>query len=106
MSMYIDRCEQHFVTQVNSENNVKNTNTKDKVKQLQRQLFQTDKCKEHSKHITIDPENMNFCITCDNPGDLICCDICPNSFHLKYIGVKKKDDVGTTKDIRKKIIIT
>ena len=75
--------ELHFDTpfpQVNLENNVKNTNTKDKVKQLQRQLFQTDKCKEHSKHITIDPENMNFCITCDNPGDLICCDIVRSYF--------------------------
>ena len=71
------------------------------MKQLQRQLFQKDKCKEHSKHITIDRENLNFCLVCDNPGDLICCDICPNSFHLKCIGVKKKDDVGTTKDIKK-----
>ena len=68
-------------TQVNLENNVKNTNTKEKGNQLQRQLFQKDKCKEHSKHITIDRENLNFCITCDDPGDLICCDICPNSFH-------------------------
>ena len=44
---------------------------------------------------------MEFCLVCDNPGDLICCDICPNSFHLKCIGIKKQDDVGTTKDIRK-----
>ena len=35
-------------TQVYLENNVKNTNTKEKGKQLQRQLFQKDKCKEHS----------------------------------------------------------
>ena len=84
------------------ENNVKTTTTKDKVKQLQRQLFQKDKCKEHSKHITIDRENLNFCLVCDNPGDLICCDICPNSFHLKCIGVKKKDDVENSKDNIKK----
>ena len=83
------------------ENNVKTTTTKDKAKQLQRQIFQTDKCKEHSKHITIYRENMNFYLLCDNPGDLICCDTCPSSFNLKYIGVKKKDDVGTSKDIRK-----
>ena len=33
---------------------------------------------------------------CDTPGDLICCDICPSSFYLKCIGMKKKDAVGTS----------
>ena len=91
-------------TQVNLENNVKNTNTKEKGNQLQRQLFQKDKCKEHSTNTTIDREILNFCITCDNPGDLICCDICPSPFHLKCIGVKKKDDVETFKDNIKNIM--
>ena len=72
------------------------------MKQLQRQLFQTDKCKEHSTNTVIDRENLNFYLVCDNHGDLICCDICPNSFHLKCIGVKKKDDVETSKDNIKK----
>ena len=40
-------------TQGNLEKNVTNTNTKDKGKQLQRQLFQKEKCKEHSKKTII-----------------------------------------------------
>ena len=91
--------------QVNLENNVKNTTTKDKVNQLQRQIFQKDKCKEHSTNKTIDRETLDFCITSDNPGDLICCDICPSTFHLKCIGVKKKNDVEPSKD-NIKIIMT
>ena len=44
---------------------------------------------------------MDFCLACDKPGDLIYCDICSSSFHLKCIGMKKKDNVGTSKDIEK-----
>ena len=85
-------------TPFNLENNVKNKNTKDKVKLLQRQLFQKDNCKKHGTNTTIYRENLDFCITCDAPGDLMCSDICPSSFHLTCIGVKKKDDVETSKD--------
>merc|ERR1712238_297426 len=68
---------------------VKNTNMKEKRKQLQKQIFQKEKCKEHSTKPTIDRDNLDFCLVCDKPGDLICCDICPSSFHLKCIGMKK-----------------
>ena len=68
------------------------------MKQLQRQLFQTYQLTEHSTNTTINRENLDFCITCDSPGDLTCCDICPSSFHLTCIGVKKKNDVETSKD--------
>ena len=43
---------------------------------------------------------MDFCLVRDNLGDLLCRDICPSSFHLKCIGMKKKD-VGTFKDNEK-----
>merc|ERR1711957_452527 len=83
-------------TQDSLEKNVKNTNTKEKGKQLQKQIFQKEKCKEHSTKPTIDRDNLDFCLVCDKPGDLICCDICPSSFHLKCIGMNKKDAVGTS----------
>ena len=83
-------------TQGNLEINVKITNTKDKGKQLQKQLFQKDKCKENSTKPTMDRDNLGFCLVCDKPGDLICCNICPRSFHLKCIDMKKKDSVGTS----------
>ena len=35
-------------------------------------------------------------IVCGKPGDLIYCDICPSSFHLKCIEMKKQDSVGTS----------
>merc|ERR1712161_88269 len=83
-------------TQDSLEKNVKNTNTKEKGKQLQKQIFQKEKCKEHSTKPTIDRDNLDFCLVCDKPDDLICCDICPSSFHLKCIGMKKQDAVGTS----------
>ena len=58
-----------------------------------------EKFKEHNTKPTIDRDNLDFCLVRDNPGDLTCHDICPSSFHLKCIGMKKKDDVGTSKDI-------
>ena len=87
-----------YFTQVNLGNNVNDITIKEKEKQLQRQLFKKDKCKEHSTNTTIDRENFDFCIACDNPGDLICCDICPRTFHLECIGEKKKEDVEPSKD--------
>ena len=83
-------------TQGNLEINAKNTNTKEKGKQLQNQLVQEDKCKENSTKPTMDRDNLGFCLVCDKPGDLICCNICPRSFHLKCIDMKKKDYVGTS----------
>ena len=58
-----------------------------------------EKFKEHNTKATIDRDNLDFCLVRDNPGDLIYHDICPSSFHLKCIGMKKKDDGGTSKDI-------
>merc|ERR1712238_363657 len=83
-------------TQCQLKKKIKNTNTKKKGKQLQKQIFQKEKCKEHSTKPTIDRDNLDFCLVCDKPDDLICCDICPSSFHLKCIGMKKKDAAGTS----------
>ena len=47
-------------TQGNLEKNVTNTNTKDKGKQLQRQLFQKEKCEEYSTNTSIDRDDWNF----------------------------------------------
>ena len=44
----------------------------------------------------MDRDNLDFCLVCDKPGDLLCCDICPSSFHLKRIGTKNIDAVGTS----------
>ena len=44
----------------------------------------------------MDRDNLGFCLVCDKPGDLICCDICPSSFHLKFIDMKKQDSVGNS----------
>ena len=71
------------------------TNTKDKGKQLQKQLCPKNNCKELGTKPTIDRDNLDFCLVRDNLGNLICCDICPSSFHLKCIDIKKKDDVET-----------
>ena len=85
----------------NVEKNVKNTNTTDKGGKLPKQLFQQEKCDEHNTNTSIDRDNWDFCLVCDNPGALICCDILPRSFHLKCSGVKKNNDVRTYKNIRK-----
>ena len=85
----------HTFTQSNLETKSKTTNTKNKAKQFQKQLFQEEKCKEYSTKPTMDRDNLGFCLVCDKSGDLICCDICPSSFHLKCIDMKKQDSVGT-----------
>ena len=56
-------------TQGNLETNIKNANTKDKGNQLQKQLFQKGKWKEHSTNTTTDRDNLVFCLACDKPGD-------------------------------------
>ena len=48
--------------QSNLENNSKTTNTKDKMKQFQKQLFQEEKCKEHSTKPTMNSDNLGFCL--------------------------------------------
>ena len=48
----------------------------------------------------MDRDNLDFCLVRDNLGDLPCRDSCPDSCHLKCIGMKKKD-VGNFKDTNK-----
>ena len=74
--------------------NVTNTNTKGKGKQLLKQLFQKEKCKKQSITPTKDRNNLDTSIGCGNPDELTCCDLCPSSFPLKCIAMKKKV-VGT-----------
>lgn len=33
-------------------------------------------------------ENRDHCNLCKDGGDLLCCDNCPRSFHLKCVGLK------------------
>jgi len=35
--------------------------------------------------------NMNHCYECSKGGDLICCDICPRSYHRKCMDSRQKD---------------
>ena len=63
--------------------------------EIQKQLVQKEKCTEHSTKPTIDRETLGFCLVCNKPGDLICCDSYPSSFHLKRINMNEKDNVGT-----------
>ena len=60
-----------FFTQGNLEINVNNTYTKDKGKQLQKQLCQQEKCKEHNTKPTIDREKLEFCLVRDEPDALL-----------------------------------
>ena len=48
--------------QSNLENNSKTKNTKDKMKQFQKQLFQEEKCNEHSTKPTMNSDNLGFCL--------------------------------------------
>merc|ERR1712238_540507 len=35
--------------------------------------------------------NVDYCLICDESGDLICCDFCPRAFHCECIGLKIND---------------
>ena len=35
--------------------------------------------------------NVDYCLICDETGDLICCDFCPRAFHCECIGLKIND---------------
>ena len=38
-----------------------------------------------------DDYNVDYCLICDETGDLICCDFCPRAFHCECIGLKIND---------------
>ncbi len=38
--------------------------------------------------------NEDFCLQCWDGGSLVCCDLCPASYHLKCIGLTKQDLSG------------
>ena len=35
--------------------------------------------------------NVDYCLTCDESGDLICCNFCPRAFYCECIGLKIND---------------
>ena len=37
-------------------------------------------------------DNLNICVECKEPNDLLCCDGCPRTFHLKCIGLRDVPD--------------
>lgn len=39
-----------------------------------------------------DDGNVDYCELCDDAGDLVCCDRCPRSFHLKCLRVRSVPD--------------
>ena len=51
---------------------------------------------ENDQDSTTNEKNIDFCLVCDKNDNLIRCDSCPRSFHLKCIGMKEKDAAGTS----------
>ncbi|XP_020293467.1 histone-lysine N-methyltransferase NSD2 isoform X2 [Pseudomyrmex gracilis] len=43
------------------------------------------------KHYKAPPLNASWCFLCPRGGSLICCDTCPNSFHLECLGIDAPD---------------
>merc|ERR1712238_68669 len=54
------------------------------------------KCKTRKRRLSNANEvkddcNVDYCLICDETGDLICCDFCPRAFHCECIGLKIND---------------